>query len=269
MPTDLRPELPELPDRIKNLPVDKRGYPVPWFVTWLDEDDNPCPRGQGRPEFRVVDPEAILSAIRHAKCWVCGEKMGRYKAFTIGPMCAINRISSEPPAHTECAMFSARACPFLTRPHARRRDNALPEDVSEENVAGTMIRRNPGVAMVWVTTSFTPFKSGPGVLFDLGKPDEVLFFAEGRMASRSEVCDSIRSGYGALYEAAAREDAVDRLEEMRDAAFDVLPPLSEGEIPCAKCGAGVPDDNGRAEFRKPICTECFEHPPEKRVVETV
>ena len=37
MATELRPDLPPLPGRIAKLPV-YRGYPVPWFVTWMDED---------------------------------------------------------------------------------------------------------------------------------------------------------------------------------------------------------------------------------------
>jgi len=28
----LRPNLPPLPDRMKALPIDRRGFPVPWFV---------------------------------------------------------------------------------------------------------------------------------------------------------------------------------------------------------------------------------------------
>jgi hypothetical protein len=38
----LRPELTELPLRMRGLPLDERGYPVPWFVAWID----------GKPEFR-------------------------------------------------------------------------------------------------------------------------------------------------------------------------------------------------------------------------
>src|SRR5215472_4103629 len=30
----IRPELPELPRTMQDLPRDKRGYPVPWFVDW-------------------------------------------------------------------------------------------------------------------------------------------------------------------------------------------------------------------------------------------
>src|SRR5262245_2742625 len=103
--TILRPELPPVPERMRKLPL-HRGYPVPWFVEWIE----------GVPDFRIMDGRKLVRAVKEKRCWVCGELMGSYLAFTIGPMCAVNRISAEPPSHRECASFSARGCPFLTRP---------------------------------------------------------------------------------------------------------------------------------------------------------
>ena len=55
-----------LPDRMKALPVDKRGYPVPKFVEWID----------GEPDFRVVSPSHMARCFRHHRCWICGEPLG-------------------------------------------------------------------------------------------------------------------------------------------------------------------------------------------------
>src|SRR5215831_18617572 len=122
----LRPELPPLPRRMKALPVD-RGYPVPWFVEWID----------GVPDFRIMDGRKLVRAVRERLCWVCGQPLGSFLAFTVGPMCAVNRISSEPPSHRDCAVFSAKACPFLTRPTMRRREAGRPEEA--EQPGGMMI----------------------------------------------------------------------------------------------------------------------------------
>src|SRR5262245_10337978 len=124
----LRPELElPLPRNMSRLPQ-HRGYPVPWFVEWVD----------GEPEFRAMSRVKWWTAVgmgrdgilrpHQSHCWVCGGPMARAGflatfAFTIGPMCAINRVSSEPPSHVECAEWSARNCPFLSRPHARRRED--------------------------------------------------------------------------------------------------------------------------------------------------
>jgi hypothetical protein len=85
-----------LPKTMRKLPLE-RGFPVPWFVDWID----------GKPEFRAMNPQRYRSAIRERLCWVCGEKIGISLCFVAGPMCGINRTSSEPPSHIDCARWSA------------------------------------------------------------------------------------------------------------------------------------------------------------------
>lgn len=210
-----RPELPPMPPRIARLRVDpKRGYPVPWFVAWID----------GVPDFRVVDRGKREEAVTRRVCWICGEPLGAYKAFVIGPMCAINRTSSEPPCHRDCAIFAAQACPFLVRPHMRRRDNDLPGDVVTADGVG--LQRNPGVALVWVTRSYGIFRDGRGGwLIEVGDPTDTLWFAEGRAATRDEVVASIDSGYPLLLEVAQAEGsgAVEALAAYRRRIEPLLP----------------------------------------------
>jgi hypothetical protein len=183
----------EMPDRIAKLPRDDRGYPVPWFVAWVN----------GKPDFRVIEADRIIEAVKQRRCWVCGEKLGRFLAFLIGPMCAVNRITSEPPSHRECAIFAARVCPFLTMPKMKRNERAKPEGYQEP--VGTHIPRNPGVALVWITHHFTPIRTDGGVLFQVYTPLEVLWFCEGRPATRMEVMESIESGLVFLREAADQD----------------------------------------------------------------
>src|SRR4029077_8964998 len=110
-----RPELEPLPERMRHLPVNSKGYPVPWFVAWVD----------GQPEFRAMDGAKFRRAIREKLCWVCGGKLGVYVCLVAGPMCGINRTSSEPPCHLECAQWSARNCPFLSNPRQVRREDEV------------------------------------------------------------------------------------------------------------------------------------------------
>lgn len=73
----LRPELPYLPRTMRELPVDKRGYPVPWFVDWIN----------GEPEFRAMDRRKLFRAVKENLCWVCGKPLWRARAgilFRIG-----------------------------------------------------------------------------------------------------------------------------------------------------------------------------------------
>jgi hypothetical protein len=137
---------------------------------------------------------------------VCGGPLGRYEAFVLGPMCAVNRTSAEPPSHRDCAIWSARNCPFLSRPHARRRENNMPVE-PEKHVPGIMLKRNPGVALVWITEHgrWRRRRVPNGLLFEIGEPVETLWYAEGREATREEVDASIDSGLPALREIAEQE----------------------------------------------------------------
>lgn len=203
----------EIPARIKKLPVNKDGYPVPWFVAFIE----------GVPDFRVIGPDKIRDAVKMKLCWVCGEPLGAWLAFTIGPMCAINRVSSEPPAHRECAIFSAKACPFLSNPERPRRESNLP--VGHQEPAGLSIDRNPGVTLIWITKSYKIIYLDRGILFDIGPHEETLWYARGRLATREEVIVSIETGMPAL-EKAAQEDgeqALALLEKRCELAIGLLP----------------------------------------------
>lgn len=219
-----RSDIPTPTERIARLPV-HRGYPVPWFVAWLDGDGEPVARGEGEPEFRVVAPGAAAKAYHESLCWICGEPRDQYAAFVAGPMCAVNRTSSEPPSHPECAGWAACACPFLARPHARRRESGLPSEAIEP--AGVMLRRNPGVALVWASSSWFPWRPPTGgVLFNLGEPEQVAWFAEGRVATREEIERSIDSGLPALRERVDGPRAETELDRRVRYVLDTLVPTS-------------------------------------------
>lgn len=213
--------LPTPPPRIARLPRNKVGYPVPWFVATVD----------GEPDFRVVGHGKMNGAITFRCCWICGGALinrtlgpaATQYAFVVGPMCAVNRTSAEPPAHRDCAIYAATACPFLTTPGMRRRDSNLPADTSEPD--GVMIRRNPGVALVWVTNDWRMI---PGYrLFHLTDPVETLWFTHGRAATRDEVLASIHSGMPLLWDEAAQDDdpegALDKLSLQYARALELVP----------------------------------------------
>jgi hypothetical protein len=204
---------PNAPPAIRALPVDPRGYPIPWFVGELN----------GVRDFRVLHPSAIVKAARHNTCWICGRPLGRIKTFVIGPMCAVNRVSSEPPSHRICATFAAEACPFLTRPLARRRTAGL-EDL-EDCTAGIAIDRNPGVTLLWGCLRYTTFPSNGGILFDIGAPEDLRWYAHGRAATREEVMASITSGVPILREVAEQDGplAIADLDKALERALRLLP----------------------------------------------
>jgi hypothetical protein len=215
-----------IPARMRRLPISPRGYPVPWFVQWM-KDGEPVKAGEGEPDFRVMDSSKLRRAIAERRCWVCGDRLGSHLTFTIGPMCAVNRTTAEPPSHHECAAFSAIGCPFLTKPKMKRNDKDMPEG----QMPGIGLLRNPGVTCLWTTRTYQLFRAGgapggnEGILVKLGKPENVEWFAEGKPATREQVMASIDSGYPLLLDMANEDgpDAVAELSKMRAAAMALVP----------------------------------------------
>lgn len=185
-----------LPARMRSRPVSSTGYPVPWFVAQVDGSYD---------DFRVADAAKVPKALRLDLCWVCGQTLGRFKCFVIGPMCSVNRVTTEPPCHRECAEYAVRACPFLTRPRMRRNETDLPD--GHTNPAGVMIKRNPGVALIWISKSYRVVRDRDtrGSVIMLDEPVEIQAWCAGRLATRDELDASINSGLPLLAEVAEQD----------------------------------------------------------------
>lgn len=214
--TAYRSDLPPLPERLRHLDLDDRGYPIPWFVA----------RIKGRkPDIRFADSWRRSEALALGKCWVCGYTIApENPAFVIGPMCLVNRVSAEPPTHLECAEYSVKACPFLAKPKMVRRENDRPENPAQ--LPGHAIMRNPGVALIYVPKSFVLEPDGRGeYLFRLGEPLSLSFWAEGRPATRDEIEESIRTGMPILATQCDEQpgNRLEDLERMHAAAKLLLP----------------------------------------------
>ena len=206
-----------LPETMAGLAIDKRGFPAPWFVEWID----------GEPDFRVIARGKIGKAVRESRCWVCGHKLGRLKVSVIGPMCAVNRVSSEPPSHPQCARYATMACPFLSQPRMRRNARGLPEE--RIHPAGIHIDRNPGVMVLWsslhASKPFDAMIGNAGVLFQLGAPHAVEWWTQRRRARRSECLEALQSGLPSLVKVAEAEGngAVEALDAAMASALRLLP----------------------------------------------
>jgi hypothetical protein len=182
------------PDRIARLPSDRRGYPVPWFVAWRD----------GEPDFRVVSAPRLAEAWEGERCWICGGKLGAYRAWVIGPMCVLERACPEPPSHLECGEFAARHCPFLSNPKMRRRE---PSQHAHHRPTPNTVELNTETTAIWVTKArgAKPFRAGGGVLFGLSDPVRLDWYAHGRPATTAEVRAGLARGLPLLRDTAEAE----------------------------------------------------------------
>jgi len=192
-----------MPNRMKSLPTDDVGRPVPFFAGYVD----------GVPDFRTMTSAALVDCVRKSLCWVCGQPLlKRYGkpvgTFVAGPMCLVNGTSAEPPSHADCAEWCARACPFLLNPNKVRREANLPDGYIEP--AGIMLARNPGVTGLIESCRWQAFQPGEGrgVLLHFDRIQSVTWLARGDIATTDEVLTSIETGLPDLL-ALAREQEAD------------------------------------------------------------
>jgi len=137
-------------------------------------------------------------------------------------MCAINRNTSEPPCHRDCAEFAVQACPFLMLPKADYRTANLPKDGGKlpHGIDG-----NPGACCIWITETFRPYRTSGSWLIEVGEPVEVLWWAEGKPASRQAILDSFDRRLPLLREMAQSEgpEAEAALQSYIDRTMALLP----------------------------------------------
>ena len=161
---------------MRDLPLDDRGIPVPWFVDWFS----------GKPDFRVVDGRKLIEGWKRDLCWIFGKQLFAFRAWIVGPVSAINRCTGEPPAHPECARIALMHCPFLSNPDMKRNRAALP---ARHSGGGELVEGNSGLSSAWITKGRGGelFNPGNGPLFRLFEPHRVEWFYNGAFATDEAV----------------------------------------------------------------------------------
>lgn len=166
--TALLKGLPSLPPRMRTLPRDADGQPIPYLLT------------QVATKFESeLGPDLVLTTLCERKhCWICGEQLGRYAAFAGEPLTSVTRVSRTPPAHHDCAKYAA--------------------------MTGLMQPKSLKVSLVWVTRTYDVQTTANGHVFVVGDAEQAFWFADGRSATREEVTAAMQEGLPDLYEIAKR-----------------------------------------------------------------
>lgn len=159
----LREGFPSLPVRMRTLPRDDAGLPIPYLLTLID----------GRAEMSRADHAKAAACHAQQRCWLCGDKLGKYTAFMTEALAAVTRISRTPPAHQDCAKYAAQA--------------------------GLLQAPGVNVSLVWVSRSHGVRVSHGAQLFILGDAEQTFWYSDGRLATRDEVQRSMEVGLPSLY----------------------------------------------------------------------
>lgn len=95
-----------VPRRMRTLPLDPRGYPIPYIVL---RDRN------GDPHFTINDSRVRLRCVLQRRCGICGKKINGPVWFVGGPLSAFHPHGaySDGPLHDDCAEYALKVCPWL------------------------------------------------------------------------------------------------------------------------------------------------------------
>lgn len=106
-------KLAPIPPRMRHLPRDPRGYPIPVIVM---RDD------RGRAHFTMNDRLVAETLARTNCCGICGQPLGGSLWFIGGPASAFHPQGGyyDNPVHMQCGRFALQACPYLSRRMLRR-----------------------------------------------------------------------------------------------------------------------------------------------------
>lgn len=96
-----------VPPRVAALPKDERGYPIQ--VTAGKGTD-------GKIDFRAISMSVWATCVKHRRCGVCGEPLGRFVAFVGGPQSMASRAFMDAGMHKDCAQYACQVCPFIAAP---------------------------------------------------------------------------------------------------------------------------------------------------------
>jgi hypothetical protein len=99
-----------IPQRMRHLPRDRRGYPIPKSVLIDDE---------GRPHFTINDEAVRLKHMAEDRCPICGARLIGGRWFVGGPRSAFHPQGAyiDLPMHDECAHYALAVCPWLAAPN--------------------------------------------------------------------------------------------------------------------------------------------------------
>lgn len=121
-----------MPDRIAQLPRDKRGFPVPWVSCWTSGEHGVgeltvttgifgvslagavCDHiaGEGLPDLANLCSGNQIKGMTERRCDVCGDVIDEGPLHFVGSV--DNTSFREPPLHLECAVYSLQVCPGIS-----------------------------------------------------------------------------------------------------------------------------------------------------------
>ena len=129
----------EIPALMKNLELDRRGFPVP-FIILKDKT--------GVPHFKINDDRKVEECIKNDLCSICGTEMKTDKWMIGGPLSAFHPQGAyiDIPVHKECGEYALQVCPYLavsTYNGKQTVDDIVAGDFQEDDDTKQLVFKDP------------------------------------------------------------------------------------------------------------------------------
>jgi hypothetical protein len=147
-----------IPDFLAHLPRFGE-YPVPFTQMWID----------GKPDFRIVDPEKSLKCIQEKLCAICGAKLGEFCYFIGGPLSKQNRLFVDPPMREQCAVFASEVCPFVSGQKDEYSKRPVDEKVMRVHEMASAVRSEVMYILKSRTKNFGTIKLNGSLMIQAGQ----------------------------------------------------------------------------------------------------
>lgn len=163
-----------IPARMAHLPLDRRGYPIPWIV---------MRDATGRPHFTINDHQRVRQCGKFGLCGICGKPLGKHVkgnpnkgAFFVGGPASFYHDRGaflDPPLHRECAEYAMRVCPYIANPsYGKRIDDAtlkpehMPAGMAVMQTGGNPpnLDTRPNIFILGLARRWDMFEPRPGVI---------------------------------------------------------------------------------------------------------
>lgn len=170
-----------LPDKMKDLPRDKRGYPVPFIIL----------RDKNGYHFKINDSLRVQYCKAKGKCAICGNILGDDSYLIGGVASAFHKNGRyiDTPVHKECGDYALRVCPFLAIKHYNSMMDVekVMSKVEDESLIGVDYTVDPNRPAVYVMLKPKKIEFEHSGYIRAKRPfKEVIFYDGGKQIDKNE-----------------------------------------------------------------------------------
>lgn len=141
-----------IPDKLKVLEKDKRGYPIPFSI---------LRDSFGNPAFSGLDDCVIENCISTKSCSLCGTSLESDMWLVGEPMVALYSGGKflEPPVHYDCGKYALQVCPYLLFSNYLNKNSLTDHPIFKE-IAFRTQPTEATIQLFWVFSKIGDFTIG-------------------------------------------------------------------------------------------------------------